>query len=321
MIWSKSRSPKASLGRPRAVVVTGASSGIGRASAMKLARSGFRVFAGVRKEEDAEALEETAPAGRLKPLFIDVTDEHLVASAASTVEEAVGGEGIAGLVNNAGIGEAWPLEYVPLEEFRSQFEVNVFGHLTVTQAFLPLIRAATGRIVNVGSVGGRITMPFGGTLSAPRRALVAVNDALRMELHPWGIHVVLIEGGSISTRAVDKLEAAAEATIEGLPAAGRARYADSYRTVVGSTVARTRAGSPPELVADAIFRALTEPTPKTRYPVGADARVLLALSEVLPDRLLDRLRFRIFGLQGKFDARRAEGGGKTQPVHHAARGR
>jgi NAD(P)-dependent dehydrogenase (short-subunit alcohol dehydrogenase family) len=321
MIWSKSRSPKASLGRPRAVVVTGASSGIGRAAAMKLARSGFCVFAGVRKEEDAEALEETAPAGRLKPLFIDVTEEHLVASAACAVEEAVGGEGIAGLVNNAGIGEAWPLEYVPLEEFRSQFEVNVFGHLTVTQAFLPLIRAATGRIVNVGSVGGRITMPFGGTLSAPRRALVAVNDALRMELYPWGIHVALIEGGTISTRAVDKLEAAAEATIEGLPAAGRARYAGSYRTAVAHAVARTRAGSPPELVADAIFRALTEPTPKTRYPVGADARVLLALSEVLPDRLLDRLRFRIFGLQGKFDARRAEGGGKTQPVHHAARGR
>jgi NAD(P)-dependent dehydrogenase (short-subunit alcohol dehydrogenase family) len=321
MIWSKSRSPKASLGRPRAVVVTGASSGIGRAAAMKLARSGFRVFAGVRKEEDAEALEETAPAGRLKPLFIDVTEEHLVASAASTVEEAVGGEGIAGLVNNAGIGEAWPLEYVPLEEFRSQFEVNVFGHLTVTQAFLPLIRAATGRIVNVGSVGGRITMPFGGTLSAPRRALVAVNDALRMELYPWGIHVALIEGGTISTRAVDKLEAAAEATIKGLPAAGRARYAGSYRTAVAHAVARTRAGSPPELVADAMFRALTEPRPKTRYPVGADARVLLALSGVLPDRLLDRLRFRIFGLQGKFDARRAEGGGKTQPVHHAARGR
>ncbi len=321
MIWSKSRSPKASLGRPRAVVVTGASSGIGRAAAMKLARSGFRVFAGVRKEEDAEALEEAAPARSLKPLFIDVTDEHLIASAASTVEEAVGGEGIAGLVNNAGIGEAWPLEYVPLEEFRRQFEVNVFGHLAVTQAFLPLIRAATGRIVIVGSVGGRITMPFGGTLSAPRRALVAVNDALRMELYPWGIHVVLIEGGSISTSAVDKLEAAAEATMEGLPAAGRARYADSYRTAVAHAVARTRAGSPPELVADAIFRALTEPTPKTRYPVGADARVLLALSEVLPDRLLDRLRFRIFGLQGKFDARRAEGGGKTQPVHHPARGR
>jgi NAD(P)-dependent dehydrogenase (short-subunit alcohol dehydrogenase family) len=322
MIWSKPRVPSAPIGRrPRAVVVTGASSGIGRASAMKLARSGFRVFAGVRKEEDAEALEEAAPAGRLTPLFIDVTDEHLVAAAASTVEEAVGDEGIAGLVNNAGIGEAWPLEYVPLEEFRRQFEVNVFGHLAVTQAFLPLIRAATGRIVNIGSVGGRITMPFAGTLSAPRRALVAVNDALRMELYPWSIHVVLIEGGSISTRAVDKLEAAAEATIDRLPAAGRARYADAYRTAVARAVARTRAGSPPEVVAEAVFRALTEPTPKTRYPVGADARVLLVLPEVLPDRFLDRLRFRAFGLQGKFGVRRAEEGSKTGSVEHAAKGR
>ena len=147
-----------------------------------------------------------------------------------------------------------------------------------------------------------------------------MNDALRMEFHPWGIHVALIEGGSISTRAVDKLEAAAEATIDRLPAAGRARYADAYRTAVARAVARTRAGSPPEVVAEAVFRALTEPTPKTRYPVGADARVLLALSEVLPDRLLDRLRFRVFGLQGKFDARRGEGGVKTEPVEHAAKG-
>ena len=121
----------------------------------------------------------------------------------------------------------------------------------------------------------------------PPGALVAVNDALRLELYPWGMHVALIEGGSISTRAVDKLEAAAEAAIEGLPAAGRARYADAYRTAVARALARTRAGSPPEVVAEVVLRALTEPTPKTRYPVGVDARVLLALSEVLPDRLLD----------------------------------
>ena len=286
-----------------AVVVTGASSGIGRACALKLASSGFRVFAGVRKEEDAQAL-EAAATSRLTPLFIDVTDPDSVASAAEIVEEAVGEAGIAGLVNNAGIGEAWPLEFVPLDEFRRQFEVNVFGHLAVTQAFLPLIRAGTGRIVNVGSVGGRITMPFGGTLSAPRHALVAVNDALRMELYPWGIHVVLIEGGSISTRAVDKLEAGAERTIEELPVAGRARYADAYRTAVARAVARTRAGSPPEVVADAVLRALTDRTPKTRYPVGADTRVLLTLSRVLPDRLLDQVRFRVFGLQGESGARR-----------------
>jgi NAD(P)-dependent dehydrogenase (short-subunit alcohol dehydrogenase family) len=305
------RAPNGSFGRGT-VVVTGASSGIGGACAFKLASSGFRVFAGVRKEEDARALEDAA-TGSLTPLFLDVTDPDSVASAAETVEEAVGEVGLIGLVNNAGIGEAWPIEYVPLDEFRRQFEVNVFGHLAVTQAFLPLIRAATGRIINVGSVGGRITMPFGGTLSAPRHALVAVNDALRMELYPWGIHVALIEGGSISTRAVDKLEAGAERTIEELPTAGRARYADAYRTAVDRAVARTRAGSSPKVVADAVFRALTDHTPRTRYPVGADTRVLLTLSKVLPDRLLDRVRFRVFGLQGKFGANRGLTEIKPQP--------
>jgi NAD(P)-dependent dehydrogenase (short-subunit alcohol dehydrogenase family) len=298
----KGRAPNAPFGRGP-VVVTGASSGIGRTCALRLASSGFYVFAGVRKEEDAQALKDTA-RGHLTPLFIDVTDPDSIASATETVEEEVDQAGLVGLVNNAGIGEAWPLEFVPLDEFRRQFEVNVFGHLAVTQAFLPLIRAATGRIVNVGSVGGRITMPFGGTLSAPRHALVAVNDALRMELYPWGIHVALIEGGSISTRAVDKLEAGAERTIEELSAAGRIRYGDVYRTAVARAVARTRAGSPPEVVADAVLRALTDRTPKTRYPVGADTRMLLTLSKVLPDRLLDRVRFRIFGLQGEFGARR-----------------
>jgi NAD(P)-dependent dehydrogenase (short-subunit alcohol dehydrogenase family) len=128
--------------------VTGASSGTGRACALKLANSGFHVFAGVRKEEDAPALME-ASTGPLTPLFIDVTDADL-ASAPSVVEEAVGEDGLAGLVNNAGVGAAWPLEYVPPEEFRRQFEVNVFGHLAVTQAFLPLIRAATGRTADAG---------------------------------------------------------------------------------------------------------------------------------------------------------------------------
>lgn len=296
------RAPDEPFGRG-AVVVTGASSGIGRACALKLASSGFRVFAGVRKEEDAQSLKDAA-TGRLTPLFIDVTEPDSVASATEPVADAVGEAGLVGLVNNAGIGEAWPLEYVPRDEFRRQFEVNVFGHLAVTQAFLPLIRVAVGRIVNVGSVGGRITMPFGGTLSAPRHALVAVNDALRMELYPWGIHVALIEGGSISTRAVDKLEAGAERTIEELPVAGRARYADAYRIAVARAVARTRVGSPPVVVADAVLRALTDHTPKTRYPVGADTRALLILSKVLPDRLLDQVRFRVFELKGKFGERR-----------------
>lgn len=302
---------KSSVRELGAVVVTGASSGIGRACALTLARSGFQVFAGVRRDEDARSLAEAA-TGRLTPLRLDVTDADLIAAAASTVEAAVGRNGIAGLVNNAGVGVAWPLEVVPLDEFRRQFEVNVFGHLAVTQEFLPLIRAATGRIVNVGSVGGRITMPFGGTLSAPRHALVAVNDALRMELSPWGIHVVLIEGGSIATRAVDKLEASAEAVLRHLTAVDRARYAEAYRAAVARAVARTRAGSPPEVVADVVLRAPTDPTPKTRYPVGADTRLLLTLATILPDRLLDRVRFRIFGLPGRFGTP-----GQPRPSGHA----
>jgi NAD(P)-dependent dehydrogenase (short-subunit alcohol dehydrogenase family) len=300
---------------PGAVVVTGASSGIGQASALLLARAGFHVFAGVRREEDARALAGRA-AGRLTPLLLDITNAAQIESAAGTVAELVGGRGLAGLVNNAGVGVAWPLELVPPDEFRRQFEVNVFGHLAVTQAFLPLLRAAPGRIVNVGSVGGRITMPFGGTLSAPRHALVAVNDALRMELSPWGIHVVLIEGGSIATRAVDKLENGAEAVLSQLSAVNRARYADAYRTAVARAVARTRAGSPPEVVAQAVLRALTDPTPHTRYPVGADTRLLLTLAAILPDRLLDRVRLRLFGLPGRFGASGQPRCGAGVPSRH-----
>src|SRR5919199_3760777 len=168
-----------------AVVMTGASSGIGEASALLLARAGFHVFAGVRREEDARALAGRA-TGRLTPLLLDITDSTQIRSAAETVAERVGGRGLAGLVNNAGVGVAWPLEVVPLDEFRRQFEVNVFGHLAVTQAFLPLLRAATGRIVNVGSVGGRVTIPLSGTPRAPRDAFVAGEHAVRHGACPPG---------------------------------------------------------------------------------------------------------------------------------------
>jgi NAD(P)-dependent dehydrogenase (short-subunit alcohol dehydrogenase family) len=293
------------------VLVTGASSGIGRACALELASSGFRVFAGVRKEEDAQALEDAA-RGHLTPLFIDVTDPSSVASAAETVEEAVGEAGLVGLVNNAGVGVAWPLELVPLNELRHQFEVNVFGQLSVTQAFLPLIRVARGRIVNIGSVGGWITMPFGGPLCASKHALKSVNDALRMELYPWGIRVSLIEPGAISTRAVDKLEAGVDETIEEFPAPGRARYADAFRAMTVRAVAHERSGSPPEVVAEAVLHAMTAKKPKARYPVGAGSRLQSTLARVLPDRLLDQMLFRALGLPAKFGAWQSE---DTQPSH------
>jgi NAD(P)-dependent dehydrogenase (short-subunit alcohol dehydrogenase family) len=280
-----------------AVVVTGASSGIGRATARALAQAGFDVFAGVRRVEDGRALEaelQGAP-GRLLPLQLDVTDPDLVAKAAARVAESVGDAGLAGLVNNAGIGAAYPIELVPPEVLRGAFEVNVFGVVAVTQALLPQLRAGRGRIVTIGSVGDRLAIPFGGPLNATKYALAAINDSLRMELRPWGIDVVLIEPGAIVTPALDKLEAGAEAAIGTFDAAGREHYAAAFRSMIARAGARERKGSPPSVAAQAVLRALTARRPRTRYLVGATARPLAALA-LLPDRLLDELRLRIFGL-------------------------
>ena len=190
----------------RHVVVTGASSGIGRATALRLVGAGDHVFAGVREPADGEALRRAAVRGRLTPLLLDVTDAGQIAAAAATVDGHAGNAGLDGLVDNAGIGTAWPLELVPLDLFRRQLEVNLVGQLAVTQAFLPLLRRARGRLIVIGSIGDRITMPFAGPLTASKHAVASVADALRQELAPWGIRVVLIEPASIRTGAVGKLE-------------------------------------------------------------------------------------------------------------------
>ena len=177
--------------RTGAVVVTGASSGIGRACALHLAALGLQVFAGVRRAEDGAAL-QAASSARLTPMLLDVADETSIRAATDTITAAVGEAGLAGLVNNAGIGVAGPLEFLPLAEFRTQLEVNVTGQLAVTQALLPLLRQGRGRIVNMGSIGGRIAAPFVGPYSASKFALEALTDALRMELRPWGLHVAIV---------------------------------------------------------------------------------------------------------------------------------
>jgi NAD(P)-dependent dehydrogenase (short-subunit alcohol dehydrogenase family) len=274
----------------KAVFITGTSSGIGRACAIRLAHDGLRVFAGVRRAGDA-------PTGAgITPAVIDVTDAASIAAAVAQVQAAVGTAGLDGLVNNAGVGLSAPMEYVSLEVVRRLFEVNVFGQLAVTQAFLPLVRFARGRIVNMGSVGGRIAMPFGGALCASKSALSAMTDALRLELHPFGIYVSLIEPAAIRSPAVDKTLGDVEGAIARLPAEGTARYADMLRVFTRRARRRELDGSPPEEVAAAVHHALTAARPRPHYPVGKHSLFLSTAPRLLPDRLLDRLRLRLFGI-------------------------
>jgi len=287
-----------------AVVVTGTSTGIGRACALALDAQGFRVFAGVRKEEDAAALLRVG-SDRLTPVFVDVTDAASIAAAGGTVARAVGDAGLAGLVNNAGVGIVGPLEYLPPEDLRRQLDVNVVGQLAVTQAFLPLLHRGRGRVVNIGSVGGKLALPFGGALCASKYALEALTDALRLELRPWGIHVCLVEPGSIHTEAVDKTLGQGERTAEALARDGHDWYADALRRFATVAAKRERDGSPPSVVAAAVVHALTADAPRTRYPVGAHARLLTTLPRVLPNRALDAVRMRLFGLPRAFGAARS----------------
>jgi NAD(P)-dependent dehydrogenase (short-subunit alcohol dehydrogenase family) len=276
------------------VVVTGTSTGIGRATALHLAARGFHVFATVRRQADAEALQRGAH-DQVTPLIMDVTEREQIAEAVAAVRAHVDGRGLDALVNSAGIGLAWPMELVPLDAFRRQVPVNVEGPLAVTQAFLPLIRQASGRIVMIGSIGDRITMPFAGPLTAAKHALLALTEALRLELAPWNIHVVLVEPASIRTDAVAKLERDAAAALQQFGPEGRALYGPAFQEMTKRAVAHEARGSPPEVVAAVVARAIESPRPKARYLVGKNAR-LLAGAAKLPPFALDALRRRFFGL-------------------------
>ena len=274
------------------VVVTGTSSGIGRATALALAAAGYHVYAGVRRIADAPAVPAGGP-GEVTPLLLDVTDPAQIAAAAGTVADHTGPAGLDGLVDNAGIGVFGPLEIIPIEQFRHQLEVNVTGQLAVTQTLLPLLRRARGRIVLIGSIGTRFTPPFTGPVSASKSTIATMADALRQELAPWDIQVVLIEPASIHTEAVDKAERDAERLLREAGPDARSLYADSFRRFLRVGLARERNGSPPQVVAEAVASALTTTRPHARYLVGKDSRRMAALAALLPTSLLDALRRRI----------------------------
>ena len=281
-------------------LVTGSSSGIGRATALRLAPAGQHVYAGVRKPADGDRLVRSAAGegGEITPLILDVTEPGHIAAAASAIDEHTASAGLAGLdglVNNAGYGLACPSELVPLDAFRRQLDVNVTGQLAVTQAMLPALRRARGRIVMVSTIGVRFSPPFAGPLDAAKAALTALGEALRQELAPWGIRVVLVEPATINSGAADKVTRDAAAAMAAAEPGARALYEGAFGGMLQVMERREANGSPPDVAAATITRALTARRPRAVYLSGKDSRRLAILSR-LPVPVLDMARRRVFRL-------------------------
>jgi NAD(P)-dependent dehydrogenase (short-subunit alcohol dehydrogenase family) len=271
-----------------AVVITGASTGIGRECSLYLDRRGYRVFAGVRKTADGDALKQAA-SSRLTPLIIDVTDGATIAAAASQVEQSLAGVPFIGLVNNAGIGVGGPIEFLAEAELRRALDVNLIGPVKVAQAFMPMIRRSRGRIVNVSSVGGRVATPLVGPYCASKFALEAISDSMRAELKPFGISVSVVEPGAVRTAMFEKAANIVDDVTRALPPDGL-RYYGSEVEMMRKLIAMQEVNAvPAERVVKAIEHALTSPRPRTRYLVGFDAYLMAFLHWLLPDRASDAL--------------------------------
>jgi NAD(P)-dependent dehydrogenase (short-subunit alcohol dehydrogenase family) len=258
------------------------------------------VFAGVRSSEQGEALRQQA-SERLLPILLDVTDQHSIEAAARSVADDLGDRALAGLVNNAGIDIAGPLETSSVAEVRLQFEVNVIGVLAVSQAFLPLLRQSRGRIVNIGSVLGRLAIPFMGAYSASKFALEGLTDAFRIELRPWGIRVSLIEPGPVATPLWSKTHLLAGMNKGKVDTAGKL-YATANAAANAAFTKFGQTGISPERVAAKIFEALMAPNPKPRYLVGQNAKALSLLAALVPDRIRDTMLMKQFGLPQRIES-------------------
>ena len=267
------------------ILITGASSGIGLACASRLAALGYRVFAGVRTEAAGEEVRRAANG--IIPVTLDVCQPASILSAIGALE----GEPLAALINNAGVAAIGPMELVPINEWRYQFEVNVIGLVAVTQACLPQLRRGKGRIVNIGSIAGRSALPGSGAYDSSKFALEGISDSLRMELNPFGISVSLIEPGAIATGIWQKTLAELDQRNRQAPSDLRDLYSHLTLVIREQTKRSAARALPPEAVADAVLRAITASRPKTRYVVGRDAQFWL-LVNLLPDRVRDWLILR-----------------------------
>ena len=273
----------------KAIFITGASTGIGRASALALADAGHTVYAGVRGESAGAALVDGAPASlrsRLRTIRIDVTDAAGIADAASRLEAEVGDAGLWGLFNNAGIAVSGPIECTPMDRLREQFEVNVFGQVAVTQACLPMLRRARGRILLTGSIAGFGTLPALGPYSMSKHAVEALADALRRELRPWRMHVSLLEPGSIATDIWGKGTRGYAEVREAPPPGLFELYGPLLEKLNQFAAQAARDASPVEVVTRDVVHAFTAPTPRTRYCMGQGSTQRRLLRR-LPDRWVD----------------------------------
>jgi NAD(P)-dependent dehydrogenase (short-subunit alcohol dehydrogenase family) len=269
------------------VVVTGASTGIGAATARELARRGFHVLAGVRRDQDADAIRGPG----IEPLIIDVTNPDHIQALATRVCGDAQGRPVRALVNNAGIGVNVPFETFAIDEWRRLFEVNLFGHVAVTQALLPALIHARGRVVNISSVGGKVAMATYGPYAATKFALEAVSDALRREMAPFGVGVVVVEPGAVRTEMPGRAIATARELASAMSLEQSRRYGPLVHAVTAQTASHTTSGSglPADAVAKVIAEAVTARKPRIRYAVGRDAALITRLARFLPDRTLDRV--------------------------------
>lgn len=274
------------MSTPEAVLVTGASTGIGRAIVDRLAGDGTRVFAAVR---DLSTVDDHPLVTAIR---LDVTSAEEARSAAETVRDALGATQLRGIVNNAGIAVGGPLEFIDLDDVRRQFEVNVIGQIAVTQAFLPILREhgpPDPRIVFTSSIGSRVAAPFIGPYAASKHALNGVAESLRRELLPWGFRVSVLEPATVSTPIWDKGKDDVAGVVDGLPPRGLELYGDAIGSMQAIVDGANESGIAPSVVADAAHHALFSRRPKAEYLVGREAKMMVTASTVLPYRAFDRL--------------------------------
>ena len=266
-------------------MVTGASTGIGAATARELARRGFHVLAGVRRATDADALRAT----NLEPVMLDITSEPDIAALVQRIAGDPERRPLRALVNNAGIGVNAPVEVLPLSEWRRLFDVNLFGHVAVIQALLPALVERGGTVVNISSVGGKLAMATYGPYAGAKFALEAVSDALRREVGRLGVSVVVIEPGAVRTEMLGQVAANGERIIGAMTTDQRGRYAGLMQSVIAQAQAAIPKGVSAEEAARVIADAITSKRPRTRYTIGRDAAVVVRLARFLSDRTLDSL--------------------------------